>query len=249
MKRLLFLLVFLLVSCESIPEGSYDVYPASGQLITPATFEAQGRTFNLKPLDQPTQETGITPTPTRMPAKACYAVVQGSSQAVRSDHALSASQVRWALSGERLTVLGFYIYEAGTNEWAKIEGGWVQVNPNVVIGGDDTMEICLDPYLTPTVYDKPTATPVPTAVATIVPTITPAGCTITATGNVNVREKPGGTLVGLINTGTQTVADAKYTYGGLLYYRIFYSGRNAWAADYFSESGSCGGLPTVNPFL
>lgn len=260
MKRLLFILVILfLVGCEAVPEGSYSVYPRDGQAVTPATFEAQGRTFYLDnppspqptytfyPTFEPTSESGITPTASTMPAKACVAAVQGSSQAVRSNHALSASLVRWALSGERLDVLSFYIYEAGIDEWAEVEDGWVQVGSNVLIGADDTMEICLDPDLTPVVYDRPTPTPVPTAVATTVPTVTPAGCQITATGNVNVRVVPGGTIVGLINEGTTTVADAKYTYSGLLYYRIFYKGQNAWVADYFAETG-CTTLPIINPF-
>ena len=85
------------------------------------------------------------------------------------------------------------------------------------------------------------------------PTYTPLplpSCLLTATVNVNVRQVPGGTVLGVIVSGDTTGADARYTYNGVLYYRVWWppKGTYAWTADYYTEKGNCAALPVVNPF-
>lgn len=110
--------------------------------------------------------------------------------------------------------------------------------------------------LTPTEEQFPTSiyTPMPTTTATALPTVTPFVCSLTADSNINMRDKPGGTFLFLINKGDVRIPDAYTTYGGLKYYRfeLPVDSQNpyavGWAADFFSENGNCGGLPLVSPF-
>lgn len=109
-----------------------------------------------------------------------------------------------------------------------------------------TIGATLDP--TPT-EEFPTPSPLPTTTATKLPTVTPSSCMITAAARINIRRLPGQLpILKTTDIGDVFYPDAVTTYGGLLYYQIWWTdGKYAWAADYFTETGACG-LPVVNPF-
>jgi len=232
------------------PDGS-GRYVAVGVLIYDTHTGAEFPVYYASVLPDPTPEAGLTPTPPAPGGKACTLGVQGHSQAVRADHTLASALVRWELTSARLAVRSLYIYEDVVDEWAEVAGGWMQVGANSVLGVDDTEELCWD---VPKVYHSsppPTpVTPTPGPSATPLPTVTPAACRITADGVINVRPLPSTAQarVGQMQPGDSTVPDATWTGNGYKWYRISYQGKAAWAADYFTESGSCAGLPVVNPF-
>lgn len=112
-------------------------------------------------------------------------------------------------------------------------------------------DISLTTPATPTQeYATSVFTPVPTTTATPLPTVTPIACRVTANDNINMRRLPGGTYIYTILAGDTLTPDAYTMYNNLKYYRFLLPDQTlAWAADFFTEVGNCGGLPLVNPFL
>lgn len=111
------------------------------------------------------------------------------------------------------------------------------------------------PTITPETFPTAEATEVPTATATPAPEV----CVITADYNIFVRVVPGGSLVSTVYKeytfpeGSVTRPIAKTVWSGLTYYKIGWIGVDpkvyAWVADYFTETGPCDSLPTIdNPF-
>jgi len=179
------------------PLPTYTKYPTYTPAVsTPTetdepspTPEAQTETVTFEPGDP----------------KVCLVRTLITNHLIRADHAVTAAVVGSVPVTQYATVISVYVIVDVYNEWLEVNykrengtvvHGWMfRDNSNLLFGADDTLEICLDTDLTPTIYvNNPPPSPVPTVAAvTPTPLPPPTGCEVfnPGGGNINVRTGPG----------------------------------------------------------
>lgn len=236
--------------------------PTPTATATPsATDTPEPPTATLTP--SPTQETGITPSPTSDAVKACLATTSAAIN-LRADHTTSAAVLDNIDPSTRMEVLRFWVVEDVTNEWLQVRAqgrsgqtrvGWVFRGSSIFVGIDDTEELCWDvpvdgpgtvPTPAPTATPGPPITPVPTGPAPgdcvyIHPT---ANMTIRASGSISAAR------VGLLPANTRAVVGHIYPDTSAERWAfITHEGVTGWVAvragnvNYGSLDGNCASVP------
>ena len=210
------------------------------------------------PSATPTPESGITSTPDGGAPKVCLATT-GAALNLRQDHSTSAAIIDNIDPAARMEVLAFWVVEDVTNEWVKVRTltrsgavrtGWVFRGASVLVGVDDTEELCWDvpvdgPGTAPT--PAPTATPLP-GPTPITGTPQPGDCLLTSaytmtirsgwtTGSARVGALPAGApaSVGHLYPNTATEQWAFVTHNNVTGWVAVRTG----GADYSTLSGDC----------
>ncbi|MFA5377880.1 MAG: hypothetical protein WC455_19170, partial [Dehalococcoidia bacterium] len=188
---------------------------------------------------------------------------------IRAAHVANSTIVGQVPDREYATVLSVYVIQDVTNEWFRVTygtvTGWmIRDDTSLVLGANDTLDICLDTSLTPTEYaSNPPPSPAPTPVGptpTAIPPI-PVGCTVKngTTGNLNTRSGPGlnYAVIGTLRPGETGQAIQTYSNGEevwINFSRLSSGGQNvfSWVARFIPAQGNlaslvgdCSGLPVV----
>ncbi len=243
------------------PYPTYTSYPTYTPL---PTYTAQPG------LPEPTQDSGITPSPTSSAGKACLAT-SSTALNLRADHTVNSAIIDNIDPGVRMEVLSIWVIRDVTDEWLKVRAetrsgvvreGWIFRGSSVYFGVDDTLDLCWDVPLdgpganVPT--PAPTATPVPGPTWTPVPTgPAPTQCTYvhpSATMSIRSTWSTSGTRLGLLPPNTRVVvghiypdtAQERWAY-------ITYQGLTGWVAvraggiEYGRLEGNCAQVPRYQP--
>lgn len=219
MKRLLILILLVLTGCNypgaipTLPPTEDPAQPTYTPLPTYTPYPTYTPQPTHTPLPEPTeflptQEVTPPDTPDPAPDKRCQFQLNRVTHFLRSDHTTSSSIVAHVDPGMNGDILRFYVYEDVTDEWAYVDTqtrqghhqGWLKIDDDIEVGFNGTLDICLDTDLTPTEYNTPPSTPVPTIPG---PTPTPtAECKFTTNSNINLRDAPGGNWIKTIPSGS-----------------------------------------------